>query len=130
MQAQPSVPSSAKVPPAIVAGRKLNWKKADVEPLKLKAGDEFIGTLTAITDKEHTDKLTGEVAMLKNYHFTMLDGEGREVSQKVFTADAGFKNLLYMAKVEIGETIRVIKNAKKDIGGGRTVNAYELFRLV
>lgn len=102
----------------------LNFEKVDVEIKKLKAGEAFIGKLVDMSDRPWVDKVTGEAKTIKQYHFTDTTGK----NPFVYFGDAGFVNTLSTAGIKEGDIIKVLKNEKTDMVGGRSVNNYELFK--
>lgn len=93
------------------------------EIIKLKKGEHFIGRLTMINSRPWTDKTTGEVKTLPQYHF-----ETPNLEKIIYFGDAGFVNTFSMAGIEIGEMVKVTKLEKAEMSGGRTVNQYAVAR--
>ena len=99
------------------------FKKVSVEIAKLKAGDELIGTLTQISDRDWFDKENGEMKQIKQFHITKEDGEN-----VVYFGDGGFRNAMSMAGIQIGDLFKAVKLEKTELKGGRTVNSYEIYK--
>lgn len=104
----------------------MQFKKVDVEIKKLEANESFIGKLTGISERPWIDKKTGEEKTLLQYSFTDAQGE----NPFVYFADGGFKNVMTTANIKEGEVIKVVKLEKTSLGGGRTVNNYELYKAL
>lgn len=106
----------------------LSFTKVDVKILKLKSGESFIGKLTARSDRPWTDRKTGEEKTIKQFHFDLLTNDGKNDGQCIYFGDGGFTNAISMADVKNNDIIKVVKTPKTDIGGGRTVNSYEIYK--
>lgn len=105
-----------------------NFKKVDVKILKLKSGESFIGKLTQTSDRPWMDK-KGIEKTIKQFHFDQLDEKTGEVTgQIIYFGDGGFQNAVSMAGIVVGDTIKAVKGGKSDIGEGRSVNNYEIFK--
>lgn len=106
----------------------MDFQKVDVQIKKIEAGEHFIGKLTDVSTRpwNEVDKKTGAVTEkeITQYHFTDTNGE----NPFVYFGDGGFKNTLTTANIQKGDIIKVVKLPKTDMGGGRTVNNYELYK--
>jgi hypothetical protein len=106
-----------------------NFKNVVVKILKLKAGESFIGKLTSTSNRDWLDRKSGEMKTIKQFHFDLLSEETGEVSgQIIYFGDGGFSNAMSMADIKENDIIKVVKQAKSDIGQGRLVNNYEIFK--
>lgn len=92
--------------------------------LRLENGEEFTGKYLGITTRDYMDRKfnEGEIIALTSYIFSNKDG-----SRFMYRGDSGFKTAFESSLVQIGETIRVVKGDKEDIGDGKSVNTYEIF---
>ncbi len=70
------------------------------------------------------DKQTGEESTLTKLHFRRDDG-----SKFVIFEDGGLKNQLSNAMVNEGDYIQLKKGELASLGGGRTVNQWEIFQV-
>jgi hypothetical protein len=105
-----------------------DFEQVSVTILKLKSGESFIGTLTQTSDRPWKDK-KGIEKTIKQFHFDQLDEKTGEVSgQIIYFGDGGFQNAVSMAGITIGDTIKAVKGGKSDIGEGRSVNNYEIYK--
>ena len=105
-----------------------NFEKVDVKILKLKANESFIGKLMQISDKPWNDKKSGELKTIKQFHFDTFNEKGEPSGQIIYFGDGGFTNAISMAGIKELDTVKVVKKAKEDIGQGRSVNTYEIFK--
>lgn len=104
-----------------------DFEKVDVKIKKLKAGESFIGALTQTSDRPWKDK-KGVEKTIKQFHFDELDAKGEVLGQFIYFGDGGFQNALSMAGITVGDTIKAVKGDKSDIGEGRSVNNYEIYK--
>lgn len=102
--------------------------KANADVLELKKGDVFIGRFKGESDKPWLDKATGEQKNIKQYHFTQLDEKGNDIAPVILFADAGMQSACNSALMKEGEIIKLVKGDKTDLGGGRTMNTYEVYK--
>ena len=102
----------------------MEFEKINVEIKKLDSGESFIGVFTGRSKRDWTDKKTGEAKIIEQFHFTDTKGE----NPTVYFGDGGFVNAFVSANVKEGDTIKVLKGELEDLGGGRKVNSYELFK--
>lgn len=98
------------------------FKKVSVEILKLEPSESAEGTLKGKTTGPWTDKATGEERELTRLHFEREDG-----SKFIIFEDGGLRNAMANAMVKEGDFIRIVKGEKTPMGGGRTVNQYDIF---
>lgn len=87
---------------------------------------KYIGQVAGAPFK-HIDQKTGEVTD-KVLTFAMFEELNSSDRFKVI-ADAGLKSCLADAMVSEGMPIEIVKLAKKDIKGGRSLNQYDIFAL-
>lgn len=97
-------------------------KKLSVERLKLEAGDKFEGVLIGKSTVPWTDRKTGEVKDLTRLHFR----NGKDVVVLI-NEDAGLASAMADAMVKEGQRILIEKLEKEEIGGGRSVNRYDIY---
>jgi hypothetical protein len=102
--------------------RQREFKKVNVEIIKMEEGDEVEGTLVGRTTSPWTDKQDGEVKELTRVHFTRDDG-----TKFIIFEDGGLRGALTNAMVKDGDYVKILKLAKTSIGQGRTVNQYDIF---
>lgn len=106
------------------------FTKVDVKMIKLKAGQSFVGKLTAISEKERVNPSNGEVSKMVYFHFNELSENDLEtdLGQVIYIADAGLRNAFSMANIKTNDVVKVVKLEKSEMHGGRTVNNYELYK--
>lgn len=103
-------------------------KKITAEIIKMadkKAGETITGKFLEQTQREWFDDKDGETKMIPVFHFENIQTKERF---NVF-GDAGLVNAMNGASVKPNMIIEIEKQAKKDIGGGRSVNSYEIYEL-
>jgi len=105
-----------------------NFEKVDVKIMKLKSGEQFIGKLTQTSDRPWVDKKSGEEKVILQYHFDCMTDKGEPNGQIIYFGDGGFKNAMQMAGIKVGDTILAKKGKKEELGQGRSVNSYEIFK--
>lgn len=94
--------------------------------LKVKAGEKFRGVYLKKENIEVLDKKTGELKPVPRLTFQRAPNS----EAKFFLlADKGLMTALSWCDVKEGDFIEVEKLEKKDIGGGRTVNQYDVYQL-
>ena len=106
----------------------MQFTKVDVSILKLKAGESFIGKLTAISERPTLDKTTGLEKKITQFHFDELSDKGEVKGQIIYLADGGFKNTMSMSNIQTNDVVKVVKLQKVALQGGRSVNAYEIYK--
>lgn len=94
--------------------------------LKIKTGEKFRGVFLKKETIEVMDKKTGELKGVPR--LTFLRNPNSE-EKFFFLADRGLITALSWCDVKEGDFIEVEKLDKKDIGGGRTVNQYDIYQL-
>lgn len=102
------------------------FKKLNAETVKLskmKVGTELEGIFKSRGTKQITDKETGELKAVPNF---IMEKEGGE--RFTFLADAGFISTFEDCGIEEGNYIKVVKGEQADIGNGRRVNTYDIFK--
>lgn len=94
----------------------------------IKIGDDGLlrGVLLGTRTTDIMDKETGE---LKEVSVLMFSPEPESDERFQMLADRGLVNALKWADVKDGDFIEVQKLEKKDLGGGKTVNQYDVFQL-
>ena len=92
--------------------------------IKLDNGGQITGTYLGITVRDWVDTQfsDGEIKAMSTYIFK--DKEGKRFMMR---GDSGFKAAFDSALVKEGETIRIVKGDKVDIGNDRYMNTYEIF---
>lgn len=88
----------------------------------MEPGDTFEGTFKGRTEGPWVDKTTGEEKSLVRLHFTREDG-----TKAILFEDGGLRNSLANAMVKEGDFIRLVKGEKSSLGGGRTVNQWDVY---
>lgn len=83
------------------------------------------GKFLGLRTEEVTDKMDGEVKERTRAIFQDLKG----VEKFQVWTNAGLKNALSMSDVKEGELIRITHLGLKELGGGRTVNQYDVYSL-
>jgi hypothetical protein len=106
--------TKAKLPPA--------GKKRNAEILKFESGDSFTGTYRGQSVAPWLDHATGETKDLTRLHFEAEDG-----GRVVIFQDAGLRNAMANSQVLEGEKITLVKQAKAELKGGRTVNQWDIY---
>lgn len=99
-----------------------NFKKATAEIIKLQAGEAVEGIFTGSMDGPWMDKKTGEEKTLTRLYFTKTDGE-----KFILFEDGGLRNAMANAGVKENMLIRIEKGEKAALGGGRSVNQYDIY---
>lgn len=99
-----------------------------VSAAKMAVGEELTGTFIELTERpwQEVDKETGEVT---EKHIPQALFEGEHGARTILMGNAGLKNALLNAGVKKGDKIAVVKMPKSDLGGGRTVNNFDIFAL-
>jgi hypothetical protein len=92
------------------------------EPVGFKFGGILCETITkpfqTVSDK-------GEIEE-KQLHFVVVENE--ETKERIAAlADAGLRSGLEMASIKQGDYFEAVKLPKRDIGGGRTMNTWDVF---
>lgn len=100
------------------------FEKVDVQIVKLKAGESFVGILTDVSQRPWFDKEQQKEVMIDQYSFTDANGK----MPFAYFGDGGFKNVILTANIKVGDKIKVVKGEKTAMSGGRTVNTYELYK--
>lgn len=90
----------------------------------MEPGQTCEGTFVGKTIGPWTDKATGEEKDLTRLHFTSDSGE-----KFIIFEDGGLRNALANAMIKDGDYIRLEKGKKTDLGGGRTVNSWDVFTV-
>lgn len=103
---------------------KREFKKATAEIIKMEPGQTVEGTLKGKTTGPWMDKATGEEKELTRLHFVRDDG-----TKFIIFEDGGLRNALANAMIKDGDYIRLQKHEKVPMGGGRTVNQYDIFTV-
>lgn len=78
--------------------------------------------------RDWLDKEDGEIKQIKQYHFDLLNENGTEIGKGIYFGDGGFQNAMSMAGIKDGDVVLVEKLQKADLGGGRTVNNYSIYK--
>lgn len=105
-------------------------KKVSAAEIKLSdkpVGFEFDGKFVGISQKAHQalDKESGEVVE-KTLHMMIVEASNGERTK--FLADAGLRGALEDCLIQPGDWFKAVKGAKRDIGGGRTMNQWDIFQ--
>lgn len=90
----------------------------------MEPGDEVEGKYVGKTSGPWIDKKTGEEKELTRLFFEKPDG-----TKFIIFEDGGLRNCLANAMVKEGDHILIKKLEKTDLGGGRTVNQYDIFQV-
>jgi len=98
-------------------------KKITTDIIKMKAGDKVEGKLIGKTTGPWLDKATGEEKELTRLFFEKADG-----TKFILFEDGGLRNALANAMVKEGEFVVIEKLEKTDLGGGRSVNQYDIYQ--
>ncbi len=100
-------------------------KKITMEIVKLEVGDTLVGRFVAQTERDWTDKATGEVKPLK----TLVFENPQTLERQGLFADAGLLLAFEQAIVAQGDLIEIVKLDKAKLANGRTVNQYDIYAL-
>ena len=106
----------------------MSFKKVNAEIIKLEEGSSFIGQLTQLSDRDWFDREKGEMTVIKQFHFDLLNEESEVTGKGIYFGDGGFQNALSMAGVTVGDLIKVEKHEKQELKGGRRVNNYSIYK--
>lgn len=108
---------------------KLNFgTKLNAEVKELEIGQTFIGLFQGQSERNWTDKKTGETKVIKQYHFKEMNEDGAIVAPVILFADSGMQSACNSALLKDGDIIKLVKGDKTDLGGGRSMNTYEVFK--
>lgn len=107
---------------------KLNFKKANAQIIKLEEGKSFIGKLTQTSKRDWLDKESGEMTVINQFHFDLLDQDGKEAGKGIYFGDSGFVNAMSMAGIVVNDTVMIEKLKKATLKGGRSVNNYNIYK--
>lgn len=89
----------------------------------MKSGDEVEGKYVGKNTGPWIDKATGEEKELTRLFFEKEDGQ-----KFILFEDGGLRNALANAMVKEGDFVVIKKLEKTDLGGGRSVNQYDIFQ--
>lgn len=106
-------------------------RKVSADYIDVKETKTFVGRILGALTGEWTDKKSGEVKALTRLMFDAFDLETGKLSgeRTIVLMDAGLKKALEDGMVRVGEVVELNHLGKDDIGGGRTVNKYDVFVL-
>lgn len=108
---------------------KLAAKKLNIPVLPtVKEGEHFAGILEEILQRELPDKRT-KVLKMKNF-YRMRDPRKPAGSEKFLViGDAGLDTMIFNSAIKVGDCFIARKGSKKDIGGGQSVNTWDIFSV-
>lgn len=103
-------------------------QKLTVEMVDLKDQGEnasLVGVYRGQTTRPWLEKSTGVEKPLT----TVVFEDPNTGARSAMFQDAGLKNAMEQSLVKEGDFIEIVYLGKTDIGGGRTVNQYDIFAL-
>lgn len=98
-------------------------RKISTDVVKLEPGDKIEGTYLDQNERPWVDKSTGEA---KTITALLFEKENKE--RIIVFQDAGLKSAMQNAMIKQGDFVVIEKKAKTDLGGGRSVNQYDIFQ--
>lgn len=102
--------------------KKRVFKKATTEIVKLEPGDKIQGKYVGKNTGPRIDKQTGEEKELTRLFFQRDDE-----TKFILFEDGGLRNAMANAMVNEGDWLEIEKHEKTSIGGGRSVNQYDIY---
>lgn len=104
-------------------GQPRKLRKISTDVLKLEPGDKIEGIYLDQNERPWADKTTGEAKTI-----TALLFEKDNKERVIVFQDAGLKSAMQNAMIKVGDHVVIEKKAKTDLGGGRSVNQYDIFQ--